>query len=284
MNIGILQSAGIAGTVIECALSTPENDDVFTATIYSKDNGNDKNVGADLKFGNISGIVVAPGSATEFSFDSAMTLYVAERMRLATVFPDKSPEEVMESFDRDVLAERINKVWMSLKRDFLVSIPRIALLAPDGMTEAAADTLASVVAGLSEQGIGVFGPYNTNDYIEQQQFLHFDATLALFDGEAKEVLGAVTDESRTKLLIGIPMVMASTEYGATNDFDASGIVQPAHALRKAVYTVIAVVRCREAYDEGHHDPLPKIYHERRDDSEKVRFAVRKQSHVPESGN
>lgn len=49
MNIGILQSAGIAGTVIECALSTPDNDDVFTATIYSKDNGNDKNVGADLK-------------------------------------------------------------------------------------------------------------------------------------------------------------------------------------------------------------------------------------------
>lgn len=94
----------------------------------------------------------------------------------------------------------------------------------------------------------------------------------------------MTDESRTKLLIGIPMVMASTEYGATHDFDASGIVQPAYALRKAVYTVIDVVRCREAYDEGHHDPLPKIYHERRDDSEKVRFAVRKQSHVPESGN
>ncbi|MDE6151791.1 MAG: hypothetical protein K2G12_07395, partial [Prevotella sp.] len=97
MNIGILQSAGIAGNIIEQALSIPEQEEVFTPTIYSKENGNDKNVGADLKFGNIAGIVIAPGSATEFNFDGAMTLYTDGRMRLATAFTDKTPEEMQDT-------------------------------------------------------------------------------------------------------------------------------------------------------------------------------------------
>lgn len=284
MNIGILQSAGIAGNIIECALNTPEHEEVFTATIYSKENGNDKNVGADLKFGNIAGIVIAPGSATEFNFEGAMTMYVTEHIRLATAFPDKSPAETMETLDRSLLIERIRKVWMSLKRDFLISMPRIALLVPDDTDEEVRNYLTTIVAELAEQGVGVFGPYSASEHIGQQQYLHFDATLAIHDGVAQEVLNTVTEETRTKLLIGIPMAMASTEYGAAYDFDADDLAEPASALRQAVYTVIDVVRCREAYDEGHHDPLPKLYHERRDDSEKARFAVRKQHNAHENGN
>lgn len=276
MNIGILQSAGIAGNIIEQALSIPEQEEVFTPTIYSKENGNDKNVGADLKFGNIAGIVIAPGSATEFNFDGAMTLYTDGRIRLAAAFPDKTPEEMQETPDRNILIEKIKKVWMSMKRDFLISTPRIALLADNDKKGSEDDVLTPIVTELAAQGIGVFGPYAAESYIEQQQFQHFDATLALHDGLAQEFLNAVTEETRTKLLIGIPIVMASTEYDAAYDFDESDLAGPALALRQAVYTVIDVVRNRTAYDEAHNDPLPKLYHERRDDSEKARFAVRKQ--------
>ena len=47
------------------------------------------------------------------------------------------------------------------------------------------------------------------------------------------------------------------------------------ALRHAVFMGIDVFRNRINYDEPLANPLPKLYKEKRDDSEKVRFAIPK---------
>lgn len=270
LNIGILQPAGIAGNIIEHALNNPEQQEVFVPVIYSKENGNDKNVSSDLKFGNIKAVVVAPGSAKEFSFPDSMTVYADGNVRVASVF---ETEGVSADAEKDVLAERISKAWQSLRRDFLCSSPRIALMSMG--QEQDEQLLRPLVQEMAAQGVGVFGPYNIESHIEEQQYQHFDLTLCIDNQQLSRMLTAVSLPSRVKILTGIPMVMASTDYSAAFDFDSVSIDEPAYALRQAVYAVIDVCRCREAYDEAHANPLPKIYHERKDDSEKVRFAVKK---------
>ena len=47
------------------------------------------------------------------------------------------------------------------------------------------------------------------------------------------------------------------------------------SFREAIYTCIDVYRSRYFFDLPYVDPLPKLYHERREDGEKVRFAVKK---------
>ena len=47
------------------------------------------------------------------------------------------------------------------------------------------------------------------------------------------------------------------------------------SFREAIYTVIDVYRSRYFFDLPYVDPLPKLYHERREDGEKVRFTVKK---------
>ena len=48
-----------------------------------------------------------------------------------------------------------------------------------------------------------------------------------------------------------------------------------NSLRHAIFLGIDVFRNRERYDEPMGNPLPKLYRERRDESEKVRFAIPK---------
>lgn len=272
MYIGILQSAGIAGNIIDMALNHPELQEVFTPVIYSKENNNDKNVSSDLKFGNISAVVVAPGSATEFNFPGIMTVYVDEQLRLATIMEGKDDSELTA----DLLSERIMKAWHSLRRDFLCGMPRLALvIANDETDDIKEQLLKPAVAELTAQGVDVFGPYAIDNYLNEQQYQHFDMTLVIDNEQAQQMLCAVTEQTRTKLLAGLPMVMATTDYSAAFDFDSVDIEEPAQALRQAVYTVMQVCRNRASYDESHANPLPKIYHERKDDSEKVRFAVKK---------
>ena len=47
------------------------------------------------------------------------------------------------------------------------------------------------------------------------------------------------------------------------------------AFRKAIYQAIDGFRNRKSYDEPYASPLPKLYHEKRDESEKVRFSIPK---------
>ena len=317
MKIGILQSAGIAGKIIDVALNHPEQEEVFTPIIYSKENGNDKNVAPDLKFGNIDGVVVAPGSATEFHFDGAMTLCTDGQRRLAL-----APAE-----DKDVFEAKCKLMWQSLKRDMLVSNPRIAIVQKAaGKAEAAAQQanadaaaqqnqpqqsqaqqgqaqqgqqtqqpstadapaadeptgIAAYVKELCEQGVNVYGPYGMKTFVEQSMYQHFDAVLAA-DLEVMDQLKAMLlDDGHTRLLIGLPMVMAATSYLGDSLFNEEDLEAPAIALRSAVYTVADVCRNRRSYDEAHYNPLQKLYHERRDDGEKVRFA--KKPFVPPTNN
>ena len=48
-----------------------------------------------------------------------------------------------------------------------------------------------------------------------------------------------------------------------------------NSFRQAVYMAIDICRNRRNYDAPLANPLPKLFHERRDDGEKVRFAVPK---------
>ena len=45
------------------------------------------------------------------------------------------------------------------------------------------------------------------------------------------------------------------------------------SFRHAIFNAIDIFRHRAEYDEPMENPLPKLYHERRDESEKVRLAI-----------
>lgn len=284
MNIGILQPAGMAGRIIETALSHPEHTDVFNPIIYSKENQNDKNVSSDLKFGNIEAVVVAPGSATEFKFEGSMTVYTDRGVRIAAIAADGAGSD-SQTLDESIIRERIMKAWSVVCRDFLVSSPRVALVSSDATSSPASiDTLTTIVDNMQAEGIGVYGPYREEDYITQSMSQHFDLTLAITDTMAKEMADILTDDTRAIYLAGLPILMAMTDYPATYQFDEDDIDNPAHALRAAIYTAMEVRRNRKAYDEAHESPLPKLYHERKDDSEKVRFAVSKRKEQQDGAN
>lgn len=299
LKIGILQSAGIAGNIIERALNHPEQDEVFVPVIYSKENQNDKNVGSDLKFGNIEAVVVAPGSSKEFTFAGSMTIAMDGYNRVATVLPDaapaasgpaeqgedapaegaaqaedNAPETAAPTLTANDLERSIRTVWHSMHRDFLISLPRIAVMAT-GDEDTDNNLIAPLIHDLSLQGIGVFGPFALDGYLNGGQHLGFDATLAITPTQAEQLVGTVLPPTYTKFIAGIPMIMASTAYTAATPIDEDDLSEPAAALRNAIYNCMDIVRHRKSYDTAHHNPLQKLYHERRDDSEKSRFAVKK---------
>ena len=59
-------------------------------------------------------------------------------------------------------------------------------------------------------------------------------------------------------------------------FDLAGTLNAdENPFRHAIYSAIDILRNRATYDEPLADPLKKLYHEKRDDSDKVRFSIPK---------
>ena len=72
---------------------------------------------------------------------------------------------------------------------------------------------------------------------------------------------------------GLPVVRTSPGHGTAYDIAGEGVAD-ASSFRNAIYAAIDIFRNRNGYDEPLQNPLKKLYHERKDDSDKVRFAVK----------
>lgn len=199
-----------------------------------------------------------------------------ETMRIASVTDGLPLKNVAESIKADIVAEKIGKLNESMKRDFRLSNPRIALLAinPDANGNEEQEVLKPVVNKLSESGTNVYGPYATTPFFGKELFDDFDCTLAMYDDQASIPFNTLMQEDGTVFIAGLPLVC--TAPAMTPCFESAGKKTcNENALRHAIYCAIDAFRHRKEYDEPLANPLQKLYHEKRDESEKVRFAIPK---------
>ena len=96
----------------------------------------------------------------------------------------------------------------------------------------------------------------------------------MYDDQAIAPFKTLTQEYGVKLKAGITAVCTTPDHGPAFDIAGEGIASE-QSLRHAVYTAVDMYRNRINYDEPLAHPLPKLYHEKREDGEKVRFAIPK---------
>ncbi|WP_456105310.1 4-hydroxythreonine-4-phosphate dehydrogenase PdxA, partial [Prevotella sp.] len=71
---------------------------------------------------------------------------------------------------------------------------------------------------------------------------------------------------------GLPLVRTAAEIPDSLSLAGKGVADEL-PFRHAIYLAIDIYRNRAEYDAPMGNPLPKLYKERRDDSDKVRFSV-----------
>ena len=96
----------------------------------------------------------------------------------------------------------------------------------------------------------------------------------MYHNQAMMPLRLLAEDGRLMLTAGLPIV--HTTPGITPCFNLAGQgIADESSLRSAIYLAIDTFRHRAEYDEPLANPLKKLYHEKRDESEKVRFAIPK---------
>lgn len=248
----------------------------------------------DLRDGRIDVLVTAPIckqaiQGADFRFpghteylsdrlggDEPLMILANSLMRVALVTTHVPHGNVAEVLSAELIGEKITRLHQSLCRDFLISAPRIAVLGlnphnGDGGTlgDEEQNIISPAIAAASESGISCFGPYSADGFFGSGMYTHFDGILAMYHDQGLAPFKALSMDDGVNFTAGLPFVRTSPDHGTA--FDIAGRGQASESsLRQAIYMAIDICRNRKAYDEAGASPLPKLYHERREDGDRQR--------------
>lgn len=210
-----------------------------------------------------------------------LSILTSDDLRVALVTRNLPLHQVAESITKENIEATAKKFYESLRRDFRISNPRIAVLSinpkagDNGLlgTEEQ-EIIRPAIEELAKEDIEAFGPYATDRLFGTGDYDYFDGILAMYYDQGLAPFRAIAPDSGVNYTAGLPIVRTAPEVGAS--FDIAGRNEAdATPMLHAIYLAIDIFRHRKEYDEAGTNPLPKLYHEKKDDSDKVRYAIPK---------
>ena len=208
----------------------------------------------------------------------ALMILMNDVLRVALVTTHLPIKDITKAITKEAIIEKATIFHQSLRRDFRISCPRIAVLSlnphagDNGLLGAEEkDIIQPAIEQLAENGIQAFGPYAADGFFGSGSFYYFDGVLAMYHDQGLAPFKTIALDNGVNFTAGLPIVRTSPDHGTAYDIAGQGKADE-NSLRQAIYTAIDIWRNRQNYDEPLQNPLPKLFHEKREDGNKARFA------------
>ena len=230
----------------------------------------------DLKNGLYDVLVQAPvvPNRTPDPDDKSLLIMFTDDIRIALATNHLPIKDVAASITVEKLVGKCRLLHTALKRDFRINNPRIAVLALNPQPGAEEENIITpALKTVEEAGIQAYGPFAADDFFGNDLQNGFDGILAMYDDQGNVAFKTLAKEFGVKMKAGFPFVITTPDHDPCFDIAGKGLANPA-SLRHAIYAAIDIFRNRIHYDEPLANPLPKLYHEKREDGEKARFAIK----------
>lgn len=206
----------------------------------------------------------------------ALPLYITSDMRIAIFADGCAMKDIHGKLTPEALTATLKNLHHTLQRDFRIYNPRIAVLAFNAEANGTEETevIKPTVAKLVEEKVNAFGPYRADRFFGEKQYEAFDAVLAIYHDQGILPQKTLTDELAHISYCALPIVCTTIAEGPDYANAGKGKADEG-AFRRAIYCALDTYRNRISFDEPKANPLPKLFHEKRDESEKVRFNIPK---------
>lgn len=207
--------------------------------------------------------------------EKAMMILASEMMKVALVTTHLPLSEVPGRLSKEGILEQLKALDHTLKRDYLIELPRIAVL---GLNPHAGENgllgkeeleiIAPAVKEAQDQWILCGGPYPADGFFGSGRFKKFDAILAMYHDQGLIPFKTLAMDGGVNFTAGLPIVRTSPDHGTA--YDIAGKNQASEeSFRQAIYMAIDIYRNRQFYDEARKNPLKKMFFDRGRDDEKI---------------
>lgn len=203
----------------------------------------------------------------------ALMILMRGDFRMALVTGHIPVRDIATTLTKELIMEKIAIFHHSLKQDFCIDSPRIAVLSLNphagdngviGTEES--EIIMPAICEMVGKGMQCFGPYPADGFMGSGNYSHFDGVLAMYHDQGLAPFKALAMDEGVNYTAGLPIVRTSPAHGTAYDIAGQGIAEET-SFRHAIYTAIDVYRNRLVDKEIHARPLRRQYYEKRDDSD-----------------
>ncbi len=203
-----------------------------------------------------------PYLASKFNTANYLMLMVCEKLRIGTITEHIPIEQVASALTTSLIIEKIQVLNHSLRRDFNIQKPRIAVLGLNphagdngviGTEEA--DIILPAIQQAQQKGMLVYGPYPADGFFGASHYKEFDAILAMYHDQGLIPFKTLCSGGGVNFTAGLPYVRTSPAHGTAYDIAGKDLASP-DSFRAATYLACDIYNNRLMWDEIHKNPLP----------------------------
>jgi 4-hydroxythreonine-4-phosphate dehydrogenase len=192
----------------------------------------------------------------------ALMVLVSGSLRVALVTTHIPIKDISSKLNKELIVQKIEAFEQSLKKDFGIVKPRIAIL---GLNPHAGENgkigeeeqhiITPAIQQARQNGALAFGPYPADGFFGSKSRTQFDGVLAMYHDQGLAAFKALCFDDGVNFTASLPIVRTSPDHGTAFDIAGKQLADE-QSMRSAIYLAVDAYRNRKLYKEITANPLP----------------------------
>ena len=181
----------------------------------------------------------------------ALMFMVSSEIKIALLTEHIPIDKVVGEITTELIKSRIKLVEMSLKNDFNIKKPKIAVLSinphvGDGGVIGKHDDviLSPTIQEVSKSGIDISGPFASDSFFGTNMYKSFDAIIASYHDQGLIPFKTLTFGNGVNFTAGLDIVRTSPDHGTAYDIAGKNIANPS-SFSSAILEALNIIKNRK---------------------------------------
>lgn len=185
----------------------------------------------------------------------SLMILITEKLRVGLITGHIPIAKVAQSITPELIQEKVAIMHTSLKQDFGISKPKIAIL---GLNPHCGDNglignednkiVSPTIATIKESGKLVFGPYAADGFFGSETYKQFDGVLAMYHDQGLAPFKALSFGNGVNFTAGLNKIRTSPDHGTGFNIAGKNKANPS-SFKEALFTSLQLFKNRKEYAE-----------------------------------
>ena len=186
----------------------------------------------------------------EFQATETLMLMTGQDLRVGLVTEHVPLKDVNSLITKERVELKIRLLELSLKNDFSISKPRIAVLGlnphagDDGLLgDEENNIIKPVIIDLKNKGKLIFGPFPADGFFAAGQHRKYDGIIAMYHDQGLIAFKTLAFDNGVNYTAGLPIVRTSPDHGTAYNIAGKNLADEG-SMRQAIYLAADIIKSR----------------------------------------
>jgi len=188
--------------------------------------------------------------ASHFNNGDNLMMMVSETLKVGLVTDHIPLKDVASHITKESLQSKINVFENSLRTDFGISKPKIAVLGlnPHAGEEGLLggeekDTITPVIEEYRNKGMLIYGPYPSDGFFGNSTYKNYDGVLGMYHDQVLIPFKCLSFDTGVNYTAGIKIVRTSPDHGTANSIAGKNVASE-QSFREALFLAQRILKNR----------------------------------------